>query len=114
MVVSAHTIGITIQQRCKYGTGTKPDHLKRVAADRRRWRSIQDRHLKLEGGDGRTLEVVSEDGTSIVRDDLFDDDRAAFEEAVTAVRSEGAGCRSPPHKWVISFGLIALVGFLGP
>lgn len=40
--------------------------------------------------------VVSEDGTSVVRDDLFDDDRAAFEEAVTAVRSEGAGCRSPP------------------
>ena len=29
---------------------------------------------KLEGGDGWSLEVVTTDGTSIVWDDLFDDD----------------------------------------
>ncbi|MCY0149316.1 hypothetical protein OEG84_23680 [Hoeflea sp. G2-23] len=45
---------------------------------------------KLEGGIGWTLEVVIDDGTSIVWDDLFDDDRAAFEEAVTTIRNEGA------------------------
>lgn len=45
---------------------------------------------KLEGGDGWSLEVVTEDGTSIVRDDLFEDDRAAFEEAVSTIRNEGA------------------------
>lgn len=33
---------------------------------------------KLEGGDGWTLEVVTEDGTSIVWDDLFGDDTTAF------------------------------------
>lgn len=45
---------------------------------------------KLEGRDGWSLEVVAEAGTSIVWDELFDDDRAAFEEAVTAIRNEGA------------------------
>ena len=45
---------------------------------------------KLEGGDGWSLEVVTEDGTSIVWDDLFDDDRNALEEAVTTIRREGA------------------------
>jgi hypothetical protein len=45
---------------------------------------------KLEGGDGWSLEVVTEDGTSIVWDDLFEDDRAAFEEAVSTIRNEGA------------------------
>ena len=45
---------------------------------------------KLEGGDGWSLEVVTEDGTSIVWDDLFEDDRAAFEEAISTIRSEGA------------------------
>lgn len=45
---------------------------------------------KLEGGDCWLLEVVTEDGTSIVWDDLFEDDRAAFEEAVSTIRSEGA------------------------
>jgi hypothetical protein len=45
---------------------------------------------KLEGGEGWTLEVVTEDGTSIVWGDLFDDDRAAFDEALTTIRSEGA------------------------
>ena len=44
---------------------------------------------KLEGGDGWSLEVVTEDGTSIVWDDLFEDDQAAFEEAVTTIREEG-------------------------
>lgn len=44
---------------------------------------------KLEGGDGWSLEVVAEDGTSIVWDDLFDDDRAAFEEAQATIKKEG-------------------------
>ena len=30
-----------------------------------------------------------EDGTSIVWDDLFDNDRAAFEEALTTIQKEG-------------------------
>ena len=45
---------------------------------------------KLDGGEGWTLEVVTEDGTSIVWDNLFDDDRAAFDEALNTIRSEGA------------------------
>ena len=45
---------------------------------------------KLAGGDGWSLEVVTSDGTSIVWDDLFEDDRAAFDEAVTTIRDEGA------------------------
>lgn len=45
---------------------------------------------KLEGGDGWSLEVVTEDGTSIVWDDLFEDDQAAFKEAVETIRNEGA------------------------
>lgn len=45
---------------------------------------------KLESGDGWSLEVVTEDGTSIVWDDLFEDDLAAFEEAISTIRSEGA------------------------
>ncbi|MFY1707407.1 hypothetical protein [Tritonibacter scottomollicae] len=45
---------------------------------------------KLEGGDGWSLEVLTEDGTSIVWDDLFEDDRTAFEEAISTIRSEGA------------------------
>ncbi|WP_375699355.1 hypothetical protein [Pseudophaeobacter sp. TrK17] len=45
---------------------------------------------KLEGGDGWSLEVVTEDGTSIVWDDLFEDDRAAFEETISTIRREGA------------------------
>lgn len=45
---------------------------------------------KLEGGQGWSLEVVTENGTSIVWDDLFDDDQAAFDEAVKTIREEGA------------------------
>ena len=45
---------------------------------------------KLEGGDGWSLEVVTADGTSIVWDDLFEDDQAAFEEAIATIRKEGA------------------------
>lgn len=33
---------------------------------------------------------MTENGTSIVWDDLFEDDRAAFEEAISPIRSEGA------------------------
>lgn len=45
---------------------------------------------KLEGGEGWSLEVVTEDGTSIVWADLFDDDRAAFEEALATIQKEGS------------------------
>ena len=45
---------------------------------------------KLEGGEAWSLEVVTEDGTSIVWDDLFEDDQTAFEEALTTIRKEGA------------------------
>lgn len=51
--------------------------------------SFQVDIYKLEGGDGWSLEVVTEDGTSIVWDDLFDDDRAAFEEALATINREG-------------------------
>ncbi len=44
---------------------------------------------KLEGDDGWSLEVVTEDGTSIVWDDLFDDDKTAFEEALATIKKEG-------------------------
>ncbi|MEP5729414.1 MAG: hypothetical protein ABJL67_08555 [Sulfitobacter sp.] len=45
---------------------------------------------KLEGGAQWSLEVVTEDGTSIVWDDLFDDDKVAFNTAVSTIRTEGA------------------------
>ncbi len=46
--------------------------------------------FKLEGGDVWSLEVVTEDRTSIVWDDLFEDDQAAFKAAVETIRNEGA------------------------
>ena len=45
---------------------------------------------KLECRDGWSLQVVTADGTSIACDDLFEDDQAAFEEAVATIRKEGA------------------------
>ena len=45
---------------------------------------------KFEGGDSWSLEVVTVDGTSSVWDDLFEDDQAAFEEAIATIRKEGA------------------------
>lgn len=45
---------------------------------------------KLEGDAQWSLEVVTEDNTSIVWDDLFDDDKIAFETAVSTIRTEGA------------------------
>lgn len=45
---------------------------------------------KLEGGSEWSLEIVTADGTSIVWDDLFEDDQAAFKEAVLTIRKEGA------------------------
>lgn len=45
---------------------------------------------KIEGTEGWSLEVVTTDGTSIVWDDLFTDDEAAFDEAVNTIRTEGA------------------------
>ena len=58
---------------------------------------------KLEGGDGWSLEVVTEDGTSIVWDDLFQDDQAAFKEAVTTIRKEGAVAFANGDSNVIPF-----------
>lgn len=58
---------------------------------------------KLEGGDGWTLEVVTEDGTSIVWDDLFKDDQAAFQEAVTTIRTEGAAAFANGGSNVLPF-----------
>jgi len=45
---------------------------------------------KIEGTDEWSLDVVTPDGTSVVWDDLFSDDEAAFREAVNTIRSEGA------------------------
>lgn len=58
---------------------------------------------KLEGGDGWSLEVVTENGTSIVWDDLFEDDQAAFTEAVTTIRKEGAVAFANGDSNVIPF-----------
>lgn len=58
---------------------------------------------KLEGGDGWSLEVVTEDGTSIVWDHLFEDDQTAFEEAVTTIRKEGAVAFAKGGSNVITF-----------
>ena len=45
---------------------------------------------KIEGTKEWSLDVVTPDGTSVVWDDLFADDKTAFEEAVNTIRSEGA------------------------
>lgn len=45
---------------------------------------------KMEGDNQWSLEVVDEDGTSHVWDDLFDDDQTALDEAMTALNQEGA------------------------
>lgn len=58
---------------------------------------------KLEGGDGWSLEVVTADGTSIVWDDMFEDDRAAFKEAVRTIRKEGAVAFANGGSNVVSF-----------
>lgn len=62
-------------KRYSDGTRTQPCHFQRLAAHRRGW---------------GTIEVDTEDGTSIVWDYLFEDDRAAFEEAISTICSEGA------------------------
>ena len=45
---------------------------------------------KIEGTKEWSLDVVTADGTSVVWDDLFTDDEAAFQEAEHTIRSEGA------------------------
>jgi len=45
---------------------------------------------KLEGTEVWSLEVVTTDGTSIVWDDLFKDDKLALDEAISTIRREGA------------------------
>ncbi len=45
---------------------------------------------KIEGTEGWSLDVVTTDGTSIVWDDLFQDDGVAFQTAVDTIREEGA------------------------
>jgi hypothetical protein len=44
---------------------------------------------KLEGENEWSLEVVDEEGTSIVWDDLFDSDNSAFNEVMRAIKEEG-------------------------
>jgi len=44
---------------------------------------------RLENEPGWSLEVINEKGTSIVWDDLFDTDQAAFEEFLRTVEKEG-------------------------
>ena len=46
--------------------------------------------FRLERDDEWTLEVVDEDGTSIVWNDTFKSDAEAFEIAVSTIRTEGA------------------------
>lgn len=58
---------------------------------------------KLEGGGGRLLKVFTEDGASILWDDLFDDDHAAFEEAISTIRSEGAVAFANGGSTVVPF-----------
>ncbi|MBZ8117369.1 hypothetical protein KUD11_01775 [Roseovarius sp. LXJ103] len=58
---------------------------------------------KLEGGDGWSLEVVTEDGTSIVWDNIFEEDQAAFEEALNTIRSEGAATFAKGGSNIIPF-----------
>lgn len=45
---------------------------------------------RLEGDAQWVLEVVDKDGTSTVWDDQFDSDQVALEEALMAIREEGA------------------------
>ncbi|MEH6809408.1 MAG: hypothetical protein V7651_11175 [Hyphomonas oceanitis] len=45
--------------------------------------------VRLEHGDEWTLEVVNQNGTSIVWDDPFDSDEAAFEEFERTIAEEG-------------------------
>jgi len=44
---------------------------------------------KLEGGKEWSLEVVDEEGTSTVWDDLFDSDQSALDEVLKAIKEEG-------------------------
>lgn len=44
---------------------------------------------KLEHGKGWTLEIVDEEGTSFVWDDLFASDQAAIDEALNIIEKEG-------------------------
>ncbi len=44
---------------------------------------------KLEGGVGWSLEVVDEEDTSTVWDDLFDTDQAALDEVLKAINEDG-------------------------
>ncbi|MEM7664109.1 MAG: hypothetical protein AAF292_17845 [Pseudomonadota bacterium] len=53
-------------------------------------RPFQVEIYKIEGTPQWSLEVVTQDGTSVVWDDLFDDDEEAFKEALATIREEGA------------------------
>jgi hypothetical protein len=52
--------------------------------------SLKVEICRLEDDAQWSLEVVTDDGTSSVWDDLFDDDAAAFNEAVETIRTEDA------------------------
>jgi hypothetical protein len=58
---------------------------------------------KLEGRDRWSLEVVTEEGTSIVCDDLFDDDTAVFEEALATTKKDGLVASVKADENVIPF-----------
>ncbi|PLS19783.1 hypothetical protein [Neptunicoccus cionae] len=58
---------------------------------------------KLEGGDKWSLEVLTDDGTSIVWNDHFIDDQAAFQGAVTTIQREGPIAFVKGDSNVISF-----------
>ena len=55
---------------------------------------------RLEGDQQWSLEVVDREGTSHVWDDLFDDDHAALDEAVSALREDGATAFKNPGNVV--------------
>ena len=50
---------------------------------------LQIEIVRLEHETNWSLEIVDEDGTSTVWDDLFDTDQAALDEAFKVIREEG-------------------------
>lgn len=80
----------TVSAGSRYGTRTQFGHIGNVSAHFEDGLPFEIEIYKLEGQPQWSLEVVTRDGTSIVWDDLFGDDAAAFEEAISTIRAEGA------------------------
>ena len=55
---------------------------------------------RLEGDPQWSLEVVDRDGTAHVWDDLFDDDKVAQDEAISAIQEDGAAAFKNPGNVV--------------